>query len=278
MEDIDKLLLNFLNEDIGEIDITSNILPKSIIDAYIICKEDAIIAGIDESIRIFELVNCKAIALVNDGDKVKKDNKILSIRGYAYQILSAERTVLNILMRMSGIATLTRAYIDVIKDINPKIRIAGTRKTAPGLRYFDKKAVRIGNGYTHRYKLDEMVLLKDNHLAILGSITKGIKLAKEYYGDKYAIEVEVRTLNEAIEAIENNANIIMLDNLRADEVYDIVSTLKSKGLRDKVKIEVSGGINMSNIRDYAKADIDIISIGALTHSVKAIDLSLEVKL
>ncbi len=278
MEDIDKLLLNFLKEDIGEIDITSSILPKSIIDAYIICKEDAIIAGIEESIRIFELVNCNAIALVNDGDKVKKDNKILSIRGYAYQILSAERTVLNILMRMSGIATLTRAYIDTIKDINPKIKIAGTRKTAPGLRYFDKKAIRIGNGYTHRYKLDEMILLKDNHLAILGSITKGIRLAKEYYGNKYDIEVEVRSLNEAIEAIENNANIIMLDNLSADEVYDITSALKSKGLRDKVKIEVSGGINMSNIRDYAKADIDIISIGALTHSVKAIDLSLEVKL
>ncbi len=276
MEDIDKLLLNFLREDIGEGDITSSILPEKVIDAYIICKEDCIIAGIEESIRIFEIVNCKAIPLVKDGEKVNKNSKILSIRGYASNILSAERTALNICMRMSGIATLTRTYIDAIKDINPKIKIAGTRKTAPGLRYFDKKAIRIGNGYTHRYRLDEMILIKDNHLVILGSITKAIRLARGRYGNKYSIEVEVNSLNGAIEAIENDADIIMLDNISAEEVYNIVSALKSNNLRDKVKIEVSGRIRLDNIRDYARSDVDIISIGSLTHSVKAIDLSLEV--
>jgi nicotinate-nucleotide pyrophosphorylase (carboxylating) len=273
---IDKLLLNFLEEDIGKGDITSNILPDIVINSSIISREDALIAGVDVCKRLFELVNCSVEVLIRDGNYAKKDDIVMKIRGDAKSILSSERTALNLMMRMSGIATLTRKYIEIAKSINDKVMIAGTRKTAPGLRYFDKKAIEIADGYSHRYRLDEMILIKDNHLAILGSVRDAIRLAKRY--DKYMIEVEVESLNDAIDAIEEGADMIMLDNLDAGEVYYIVETLKERGLRNKVKIEVSGGINVINIRDYAKSDIDIISIGSITHSVKAIDLSLEINL
>jgi nicotinate-nucleotide pyrophosphorylase (carboxylating) len=275
---IDKLLLNFLDEDIGRVDITSNILPDKIIDANIICKEDAIIAGVEECIRLFNLVGCSANALVDDGTYVKKGTSVIDINGNAKKILSAERTALNIMMRMSGIATLTRRYIDIVRNINNKVMIAGTRKTAPGLRYFDKKAIEVAGGYTHRYRLDEMVLIKDNHLAILGSVKEAVRLARKYYDNKYKIEVEVESLEDARDAINAGADIIMLDNLDADEVNSIISILKDEGLRDKVLIEVSGGINLDNIKEYARSDVDIISIGSITHSVKAIDLSLEISL
>ncbi len=270
---IDKLLLNFLEEDIGKGDITSSILPDIKIHASIVCKEDALVAGIEESVRLFELVNCTAIPLVDDGSYVSKDTKIIRVDGDAKTILSVERTALNILMRMSGIATLTKRYIDAVDS---KIVIAGTRKTAPGLRYFDKKAIRLANGYPHRYRLDEMVLIKDNHLAILGSVSRAVELAKRHY-DEYEIEVEVRSLEEAIEAIESGADTIMLDNLTPKDVYSIVEELKRRGLKDKIKIEVSGRINLENVREYAKAEIDMISIGSITHSVKSIDMSLEVE-
>ena len=273
--DIDEILLKFLEEDIGREDITSNILPDKVIDAYIICKEHATIAGLEEASRLFRLKGCIAKEHVKDGMSVNSDTRILDVRGYAKAILSSERVALNILMRMSGIATLTKRFIDIAKSINPKVAIAGTRKTIPCFRYFDKKAITLAGGYAHRYRLDEMVLIKDNHLAIIGSIKEAVRLAKRY---SKPIEVEVQSLDEAIEAIEAGADIIMLDNLSADEVKDIVKALKIRGLRDKVRIEVSGGINLNNIKDYAEQDVDIISIGALTHSARSIDMSLEVKL
>lgn len=277
MNDLDKLLLNFLEEDIGKGDVTSAILPDVEIEAYIICKEDAVVAGLEEASRLFELVKCRVEALVRDGNYVKANTNILEVRGNAKNVLSAERTALNILMRMSGIATLTRKYIDIVSSVNKRVSIAGTRKTVPGLRYLDKKAIRLANGYTHRYRLDEMVLIKDNHLAILGSIRNALNLVRTLYKYAYRVEVEVRSLEEAVEAIECGADIIMLDNLTPSDVNAIVEELKKRGLRDRVSIEVSGGINMSNIKDYAKADVDFISIGELTHSVKSIDMSLEVR-
>ncbi len=274
---IDKLLLNFLEEDIGKGDITSNILPDINISASIIAREDALIAGADVCKRLFALVDCSADVLIKDGSYASKDDVVMEINGKARSILSAERTALNLMMRMSGIATITRRYIEIAKSVNDKVMISGTRKTAPGLRYLDKKAIEIADGYTHRYSLDEMVLIKDNHLAILGSVRDAVRLAKKYaYG--YKIEVEVESLKDAIDAIEEGADMIMLDNLKPDEVYEIVEAIKKKGIRDEIKIEISGGINLTNIRDYAKADIDIISIGSITHSVKAIDLSLEINL
>ena len=269
-------LAEFLKEDIGRGDITSAILPDVKAKAEIICKEMAVIAGLKEACILFELVRCKAKNLVREGSFVKPNTPIITITGNAKAILSAERTALNILMRMSGIATETRRFVDEVQKINQNVRIACTRKTSPGFRIFDKRAVKVGGGYMHRMRLDEMVLIKDNHLAITGSIKKAIKTAREIHRTRSKIEVEVGSLDEAIEAIEAGADIIMLDNLTPRQVRSVVDALKKKGLRKKVMIEVSGGVTHKNAKQYAAADIDMISIGSLTHSVKAVDMSLAI--
>lgn len=269
-------LANFLREDIGKGDVTSATLPAIEVKAVVICKESAVVAGLKEVCMLFVLKQCKAKNLVREGSLVKPNTPILIITGNAKAILSAERTALNILMRMSGIATETKRFVDKVRKINRKVRIACTRKTSPGFRIFDKRAVKIGGGDTHRMRLDEMVLIKDNHLAITRSIGKAVKAAREMYDSKMQVEVEVRSLQEAIEAIEAGADIIMLDNLTPKRVKTIVTALKRKGLRKRVIIEVSGGVNHKNVKQYASIDIDVISIGSLTHSVKAIDMSLEI--
>ena len=269
-------LAEFLKEDIGRGDITSAILPNVKAKAEIICKERAVVAGLKEACILFELVRCKAKNLVREGSFVKPNTPIITITGNAKAILSAERTALNILMRMSGIATETRRFVDEVQKINQNVRIACTRKTSPGFRIFDKRAVKVGGGYMHRMHLDEMVLIKDNHLAITCSIEKAIKTAREIHRTRSKIEVEVGSLDEAIEAIEAGADIIMLDNLTPRQVRSVVDALKKKGLRKKVMIEVSGGVTHKNVKQYASADIDLISIGSLTHSVKAVDMSLAI--
>ena len=271
-----EALAKFLEEDIGKGDITSEIVPNDRVKAKIICKEKAVIAGLHEAGILFEIVGCEVRTLVTEGSFVKPNSTIINIAGNARSILSAERTVLNVLMRMSGIATETRKYVDEVRKINPKVKIACTRKTAPGFRVFDKRAVKVGGGETHRMRLDDMVLIKDNHLAIVGSASKAVKLAKEKDGFRKKIEIEVRSLNDAIEAVNAGADIIMLDNLTPKQVHSIIKTLKKKGLRDKVTVEVSGGITHKNVQQYATSDIDVISIGSLTHSVRAIDMSLEI--
>mgnify|MGYP001773213392 CR=1 FL=1 len=271
------MLKRFLEEDIGPSDVTSMIIEPGIrVSADVICKEHAVIAGIEEVSRLFELVDCRVVDSIKDGSTVKPNTTIMHIDGYARSILAAERTALNILMRMSGIATYTRMLIDLARKVNPKVMIASTRKTAPGLRLLDKKAVAIGGGYMHRLGLYDMVLIKDNHIALIGSVAEAVRLAKSIHGTRYRIEVEVRSLEQAIEAIEWGADIIMLDNLTVEEVGSVVDGLKSRGLRDRVTIEVSGGINEDNIRSYALLDVDMISIGRITHSARAIDMSLEI--
>jgi len=269
-------LKQFLEEDIGKGDITSEIVPNDPVKAKIVCKEKAVIAGLHEASILFEIVGCEVRTPVTEGSFVKPNSTIINIAGNARSILSAERTVLNVLMRMSGIATETRRYIDEVRKINPNVRIACTRKTAPGFRVFDKRAVKVGGGETHRMRLDDMILIKDNHLVIVGSASKAVKLAKERDSSRNKIEIEVRSLNDAIEAVNAGADIIMLDNLTPKQVHSIVKTLKKKGLRDKVTIEVSGGITHKNVKQYAAADIDLISIGSITHSVRAVDMSLEI--
>lgn len=269
-------LVEFLKEDIGRGDITSAILPDVKAKAEIICKERAVVAGLKEACILFELVKCKAKNLVREGSFVKPNTPIITVTGNAKAILSAERTALNILMRMSGIATETRRFVDEVQKINHNVRIACTRKTSPGFRIFDKRAVKVGGGDMHRMRLDEMVLIKDNHLAITGSIEKAIKTARAIHRTRSKIEVEVGSLDEAIEAIEAGADIIMLDNLTPKQVRSVVDALKKKGLRKKVMIEVSGGVTHKNVKQYASADIDMISIGSLTHSVKAVDMSLAI--
>jgi nicotinate-nucleotide pyrophosphorylase (carboxylating) len=275
-----KALLNFLREDIGRGDITSNsvLKPNLLASSTILCKdsEQAVVAGLREVGIIFDLCKCSCTALVDEGSMVSHGNEVMRIKGRARDILKAERTALNLLMRMSGIATETKKFVEVVKKISKDIEIAGTRKTAPGLRSFDKKAIKIGGGRTHRNSLDEMVLIKDNHLVLTGSIRESISSAKKLVGNNIKVECEVTDLQSAIEAINFGADVIMLDNFSPNEAENATRVLKELGLRQKCLLEISGGISLANVSQFAKSNPDIISVGSLTHSAKSVDFSLEV--
>ena len=275
-----KALLNFLREDIGRGDITSNsvLKPNLLASSTILCKdsEQAVVAGLREVGIVFDLCKCSCTALVDEGSMVTHGNEVMRIKGRARDILKAERTALNLLMRMSGIATETKKFVEVVKKISKDIEIAGTRKTAPGLRSFDKKAIKIGGGRTHRNSLDEMILIKDNHLVLTGSIGESISSAKKIVGNNIKVECEVTDLQSAIEAINFGADVIMLDNFSPQEVENANRVLKELGLRQKCLLEISGGISLANVSQFAKSNPDIISVGSLTHSVKSVDFSLEV--
>ena len=275
-----EALVKFLHEDIGTGDVTSNcLIPHDLHSrAQIICKnkKSAIVCGLEEISSVFELCGCNTKTLVSDGSWVQKGTVVMTIEGKTRSILKAERTALNLIMRMSGIASETRYIKDAIVDLSDSVVIASTRKTAPGLRFFDKKAVTIGGGYSHRIRLDDMVLIKDNHLAIIGSVTKSVEIAKKKAASSVTIECEANNSNEVIEAITAGADIVMLDNFSPEEAAKIIKEITRMGIRENVKLEISGGITMQNIRDYAKEQPDIISVGFLTHSPKAVDFSLEI--
>jgi len=276
---IEEKLRSFLKEDLGQGDITTHLLipEKVIVQAEIIAKETGVAAGIEEALILLEGLGIKAKPLVKDGQKIAKGKVLIKIEGNAKNVLALERTVLNLLARMSGIATFTNRIVRKIRKAGYKTVIACTRKTAPGLEYFDKKAVLLGGGDTHRLHLDDMVLIKDNHIAIVGNVKEAVKLAKKQASFSKKIEVEVSDVNEAIEAAKAGADIIMLDNFTPEKVKDAINRLKRENLRDKVLIEASGGINEKNIVNFAAAGVDIISLGALTHSAKALDISLEIR-
>jgi nicotinate-nucleotide pyrophosphorylase (carboxylating) len=265
-----KQLVQFLAEDIGKGDITSALLSKKIISAKIISRENAILAGSKYAKEIFGLKGCKAKIITKDGSKIKPNQIIMKITGDAGKILTCERTALNIIARMSGIATQTN---QLIKKIPKKTKLYATRKTAPGLRYFDKNAVEIGGGKKHRLRLDEMVMIKDNHIAVEQSLLSLIKKAKKKYK---RFEVEVENTQDAVIAAQEGATIIMLDNFSPSQIINTIKVLKNKKLRTNVLLEASGGITSKNISKYGKTGIDIISIGSITNSVKGIDVSLEI--
>jgi nicotinate-nucleotide pyrophosphorylase (carboxylating) len=275
-----KSVIYFLHEDIGTGDITSENLENSdkSVTATIIFKSDfiGIICGIEEVQELFDICNFNSTQYRLDGNKIRPKANIMEINGAAKDVLKAERIALNLLMRMSGIATATRKFVDIVHQIDPHISIASTRKTAPGLRLFDKKAVVIGGGISHRIRLDDMVLIKDNHIAVDKSIRKLIPLLREKVGSSIKIECEVKNGQEAIEAIEAGANIIMLDNFSILEAKNTLVKLIDEGLRNLVKIEVSGGVTLDNIVNYAQLKPDIISIGYLTHSAPSLDFSLKI--
>lgn len=272
-KELELVLKRFLDEDVGNGDISSKLLPIKTIRAKIISKQNAIIAGTNFAKMIFDLNECYVKVLKKDGENIKSGDTILIIKGIASTILKCERTVLNLLSRMSGIATHTNEIIQIAKNINPSIEIYATRKTAPGLRYFDKEAVKIGGGMKHRMNLSETVMLKDNHIIVYGSMTDLIKKAKSKYE---VIETEVDNIEDAILAIKSGSNIIMLDNFSTHMINDTITKLLKLGIRKNIKIEASGGINIKNIHEYAKTNVDYISIGAITNSVIGIDLSLEI--
>jgi len=268
-----KSLASFLAEDVGKGDITSNLLPRKKISAKIISRQDGIIAGVQYAREIFASKGCQVKIIKNDGSHIKPNETVMIITGTAQAVLSCERTALNLLSRMSGIATQTNLLVQKIKKINSKVNLYSTRKTAPGLRYFDKEAVAIGGGHKHRLTLDQMIMIKDNHLAVSGSVYPLLEKARKKYKK---IEVEVENLHDAVISAQGGATIIMLDNMSPKEISQVVDTLKKLGLRNKVKLEASGGIDSTNIKSYAKTGIDMISVGKITSSVVSLDLSLEV--
>src|SRR5919199_796228 len=268
-----EMLVNFLQEDLGTADITSDsLIPENVqAKGEIICKSDhAIVCGLEEAAILFDICSCSSQILVDDGSKIKKGVPVMRVHGDARGILKAERTALNVIMRMSGIATETSRLADLAKGV----KILATRKTAPGLRYFDKKAVLLGGGGTHRMRLDDMVLIKDNHLALVGDVEKCVKLAKKNTGFSIKVECEVKNKDEALEAVLAGSDVVMLDNFTPKQARDTIMHIAKLGLRKRVKIELSGGINKKNIKQYTRAKPDFISPGYITHSVKAIDFSL----
>jgi nicotinate-nucleotide pyrophosphorylase (carboxylating) len=270
-----EALANFLQEDVGVGDITSDkIIPASLTaKAEIVCKSSfAIVCGLEEASMLFDICGCKSEILVKDGSKVVKGTLVMNVSGHARAILKAERTVLNIIMRMSGIATETRRMVDLARGVT----ILATRKTAPGLRYFDKKAVVLGGGASHRMRLDDMVLIKDNHLVLVSDLEKCIRLAKKNVGSSLKVECEARTREEALAVVAAEADAVMLDNFSPKQAQQTIRQIRRMGLRNNVKIELSGGINQKNIRHYSRTKPDFISLGYITHSSKAIDFSLEI--
>ena len=270
---IKKELLRFVSEDIQSGDITSVLLPKKKIKAKIISRQDGVLAGIRFAREIFHLKGCSARIMKKDGTRLKPNQVVLDVYGNAGTVLSCERTVLNLLSRMSGIATHTSLLISKIRKINKKTNLYSTRKTAPGLRYFDKEAVKIGGGHKHRMALDDMVMIKDNHLLVCNSMEDIIKNARKRHKH---VEVEVENQKDAILAANCGAAIVMLDNFSPIQIKKTITALQKKKLRNKVKLEASGGINSKNITAYAKTGIDMISVGSITNSVNSLDLSLEV--
>jgi len=270
---IKKELLRFISEDIQGGDITSVLLPKKKIKAKIISRQEGVLAGVKFAGDIFRLKGCNVKIIKKDGAKLKSNQIILQISGNAGTVLSCERTALNLLSRMSGIATQTNFLVSKIRKINRKTKLYSTRKTAPGLRFFDKEAIMIGGGHKHRMSLNDMVMIKDNHLLVTNSMEGIIKNARKRHKH---VEVEVENQRDAMIAASSGATIVMLDNFSPAQIKKTISALQKKKLRNKVKLEASGGINSKNITAYAKTGVDIISVGSITNSVKGLDLSLEV--
>ena len=271
---IDNIITTALMEDINYIDAAAdNLIPddhKS--SAYYVAKDDGVICGIEIAKRVFELAGTgvEFKILLSDGTKVKKGDIIAEMEGSTLTLLKGERTALNILQHMSGIATATNKCVELVKGTNASV--TDTRKTLPGLRALQKYAVTVGGGKNHRYNLSDAAMLKDNHIDAYGSITAAVAALRSKIGHTVKIEVEVRTLAELEEALENKVEIIMLDNMGCDEMAEAVEIADGR-----VLLEASGNITEENIRKVAETGVDIISLGALTHSVKCFDVSMRIK-
>jgi nicotinate-nucleotide pyrophosphorylase (carboxylating) len=272
-----EMLTTFIIEDEGLGDITSQILvpEEKRAQARIFTREECILSGIILIPEIFEPEECEVTLKAKDGDRLKKNQDIAIIYGPMRSILLRERVTLNLLSRMCGIATKTWNFVKQIPK-ESKTVIAATRKTTPGLRLFEKYAVSCGGGDTHRLRLDDMVLVKDNHRVIFKSITDAVIQLKKHISFSKKIEVEVEDYDTMLEAAKAGADILMLDNMSPDEVKEALKILEKNNLRDKVIIELSGGINIDNLPYYADLGADVISSGSLTHSFRSIDLSLDI--
>ena len=268
----DDLILSALKEDITSEDISTNSVMRhyQLGEVDLICKEDGIIAGLEVFKRVFELLDAdtKVEFSVNDGDRVKNGQKLGVVRGDIRVLLSGERTALNYLQRMSGIATYTRTVADMLEGTNSKL--LDTRKTTPGMRVLEKYAVKVGGGYNHRFNLSDGILLKDNHIGAAGGVKEAVAMAKEYAPFVRKIEIEVENLEMLKEALEAGADIIMLDNMSVEDMIKAVELCKGKA-----ETECSGNVTKENVAKLTRIGVNYISSGALTHSSPILDLSLK---
>ncbi len=277
---VEERLREFLMDDIGWGDITSEALidDGQMAKGRLYFREDGVAAGLDEVATIFRILGCEVNAIMRDGSSASKNQTLMEIKGSAKALLAGERTALNILGRMAGIATAVSKIAAQVSKVNPGTKVAATRKTLPGLGELDKKAVVLGGGDTHRFRLDDCVLIKDNHLALLPSITEAVKAARSAVSFTKKIEVEIESLEGAVEAAEAGADIIMFDNMPPGEIESCLARLSELGLREGRVYEASGGITPENVGEYAASGVDIISMGSLTHSVRALDVKLEIEM
>jgi nicotinate-nucleotide pyrophosphorylase (carboxylating) len=266
-------LERFVAEDLGEWDDSNNLVPEVDAKGIIVAKEDCIISGLSEARQILAYFGLRAEPYYDEGEFVPAGSIIISICGNARKILQSERIVLNFMARMSGISTLTRECVLRAKG---RTRIAATRKTTPGFRLYEKKAVFLGGGDTHRFNLSDAVLIKDNHIQLLG-LMESLRRAKIQASFTKKIEVEVENLEDMLIAAENGADIIMFDNTSPAKIIEGIDLLQRKCLRNRVLLEASGGITIEDIEEYAASGVDVISLGFLTRNAKWIDLSLEIE-
>ncbi len=268
----DELILSALKEDISSEDVSTNaVMPEYCLgEVELLCKEDGVIAGLPVFKRVFELLDetTEVTFFAKDGDTVTKGQKLGTVRGDIRVLLSGERTALNYLQRMSGIATYTRSIAVLFEG--SKTKLLDTRKTTPNMRIFEKYAVKVGGGYNHRYNLSDGVLLKDNHIGAAGSVKRAVELAKEYAPFVRKIEIEVENLSMFKEALEAGADIIMLDNMSVEDMREAVALAAGKA-----EIECSGNVTRENVERLINIGVDYISSGALTHSSPILDLSLK---
>jgi len=272
-KEIERVILTALKEDIGTGDITTNLIigKKQQAKAFFLAKEDGIVAGLAIAKMVLQKLDKKIVwkSSVKDGNFVLAGTRIAEVNGSLRALLTGERTALNILQRMSGIATVTNRFVKIVIGTNAKI--LDTRKTVPGLRMIDKYAVKIGGGTNHRIGLFDMVLIKDNHIKAAGSITNAVAKIRKGLTKKIKIEVETSNLDEVRETLKNIVDIIMLDNMPVPMMKEAV-----KIIAGKAKVEASGNVNFKSIKAIAKTGVDFISVGALTHSVKALDISMKI--
>ena len=269
---VDDIIKTALSEDINYIDSTADLLipEKSYSDAYLMAKADGVVCGSEVAARVFTILDPSTDVkfMVGEGERVSKGQKIATINGHTREMLKAERTALNLIQHMSGIATYTRKCVDAIEGT--KATIADTRKTLPGLRALQKYSVTVGGGRNHRYNLTDAAMLKDNHIDAYGGITAAVKALRQRAGHMLQIEVETRNLDEVKEALECGVNVIMLDNMTLAQMTEACSLVNGRA-----KTEASGNVTLENIRAVAETGVDIISLGALTHSVQAFDISMK---
>jgi len=272
---VDELLKSYLNEDIGRADLSAEgVFRGERVKAVIKAKEDGILAGLPFAVRVFKLLDgsLKFSSPLREGMEFKKGDILLEVEGNAKAILMGERVALNILQRLSGIATKTRKMVEKIRDL--PVRLLDTRKTTPGFRLFEKYAVKVGGGENHRFALYDMVMIKDNHIKVAGGVEEAVRRVRELIPPVYKVEVEVSNFEELLKVLRLPVDIVMLDNFSVEEAREAVKIIREAG--KPFEIEISGGIREDNIREYALTGVDYISSGSVIHSARWLDLSMKV--